>query len=68
MFNTVNFSSNSRVYGGGLEKSLAVMAVCGKRGIGNYTRIYNFEKNHPQPKSKITMEHLLTLFYLTTFR
>ena len=75
MFNTVKFSSASNIYSGGLEKSLVVMAVSGRRGKGNYSRVYNYDKQHPQPnpqpkpqlKIKTNMEHLIELFYLTTF-
>jgi hypothetical protein len=67
LFNTVKFSSSSNAHSGGLGKSLIVMAVTGRRGVGNFTRIYNFDKYNPQPKIKKTMEHLIELFYSVTF-
>ncbi len=68
MFNTVKFSSTSNSYSGGLEKSLIVMAVSGRRGIGNFSRIYNFDKNViVKPTIKKTMEQLIEIFYMSTF-
>ena len=69
LFNTSVFSSTSNAHRGSLEKSTNLMAVGGRRGAGSFIRIHNFDKYNPmpQPKIKTTMEHLLELFYLTTF-